>query len=199
MLPANYQCEGQMTIFDFLPQQPFGKTSQEHSVLEVPKEEISDVFSRSWQESKNLKFQYLCLTAESGCPRDVSEVVNGLSHGEPTTANFGEFHSVEEGFAFLSDSTTPMQTKSSFNCSEKPTIPNPSKLSDVLETHPDPKYILSPKACLGILRRAKERGKNLPDLLERTLTIQSGLEIGKWEEPTDRHAVCIGNGQVTMR
>ena len=34
---------------------------------------------------------------------------------------------------------------------------------------------MSPKACLGILRRAFERGKELPKKLERALKIQAGL------------------------
>ena len=175
MLPANYQCEGQMSIFDFLPQQQFGRTSQELSAQEVPKAEISDVSSRNWLESKTLKFQYLCLTRESGCPQDISEAIAGLSHGEPMMHSIGECHSVEEESAFLPDSTQPMQPKSSLNFSEEPTIPKPSKLSQILEVNPDPKYHLSPKACIGILRRAEGKGKKLPDLLERTLKIQSGI------------------------
>ena len=175
MLPANYQCEGQMSIFDFLPQQQFGRTSQELSVQEVPKAEISDVSSRNWLESKTLKFQYLCLTRESGCPQDISEAIAGLSHGEPMMHSIGEFPNEEEESAFLPDSTQPMQPKSSLNFSEEPTIPKPSKLSQILEVNPDPKYHLSPKACIGILRRAEGKGKKLPDLLERTLKIQSGI------------------------
>ena len=35
------------------------------------------------------------------------------------------------------------------------------------------KYYLSPKACLGILKRAKSRGKELPDILEMALKLQS--------------------------
>jgi hypothetical protein len=35
-------------------------------------------------------------------------------------------------------------------------------LSEVLETEVAPKYFLSPKACLGILRRADKRGRELP-------------------------------------
>lgn len=181
MLPTDYQCEGQMSIFDFLPQPQFGKTSQELSVQEAPKAEISDVSSRNWLESKTLKFQYLCLTRESGCPRDISEAMIGLSHGEPTMPSFGECHSVDEESASLPDSTAQMQPKSSFNFSEEPTIPRPSKLSQILETNPDPKYNLSTKACLGILRRAEEKGKTLPRLLEMTLRVQAGLSVSRNE------------------
>ena len=181
MLPTNYECEGQMSIFDFLPQPQFGKTSQELSVRESQRAEISDVSSRNWLESKTLKFQYLCLTKESGCPRDISEAIAGLSHGEPTMHSIGEFHREGEESAFLPDSTAPMQPKSSLNFSEEPTIPRPSKLSQILEKNADKRFYLSPKACLGILRRAENRGKQLPKLLERTLRIQSGLSAFRRE------------------
>ena len=195
MLPTDYQCEGQMSIFDFLPQPQFGKTSQELSVQEVPKAEISDVSSRNWLESKTLKFQYLCLTRESGCPRDISEAMIGLSHGEPTMPNFGECHSVEEESASLPGSTAQMQPKSSFNCSEKPTIPKPSKLSQVLEAYPDPKYNLSVKACLGILRRAEGKGKDLPKLLEQTLRVQSKLPADSCYKNDEKEVYSLeGNG-----
>ncbi len=43
-------------------------------------------------------------------------------------------------------------------------------LSDILETGDMPqRYYLSPKACAGILRRAKKRGKALPVLLQAVL------------------------------
>ena len=59
------------------------------------------------------------------------------------------------------------------NWTEKPDTPIPSKLSDVLEDAPDPKYNLSAKACLGILNRARRRGKKLPEVLEAALIRQS--------------------------
>ncbi len=40
---------------------------------------------------------------------------------------------------------------------------------------PHPKYYLSKIACAGILRRAKERGKELPKQLKDALMIQAGL------------------------
>lgn len=48
-------------------------------------------------------------------------------------------------------------------------------LSQILEARPLPKYYLSKKACLGILRRAKERDKPLPEQLEWALMVQAGL------------------------
>ncbi len=49
------------------------------------------------------------------------------------------------------------------------------EVSQILQADPPLKYYLSPKACLGILRRAFERGKELPKKLERALKIQAGL------------------------
>jgi hypothetical protein len=51
-----------------------------------------------------------------------------------------------------------------------------SFLSQILQTQVPLKYYLSQKACLGILRRANERGKTLPPRLEQALRIQAGLE-----------------------
>ena len=56
---------------------------------------------------------------------------------------------------------------------ESPNEERESHLSWILETNPNPKYNLSQLACQGILRRAKTRGKKLPELLERVLIQQS--------------------------
>lgn len=50
-----------------------------------------------------------------------------------------------------------------------------SSLSQILEANVPSKYYLTPRACLGILRRAKERGKELPPQLEMALKIQAGI------------------------
>ena len=50
-----------------------------------------------------------------------------------------------------------------------------SFLSQILQAHPPKKYYLTTAACLGILRRAKERGKPLPQALDTALRIQAGL------------------------
>ena len=55
------------------------------------------------------------------------------------------------------------------NGSEWPNDAAVSSLSQVLESHVDPKYCLSPKACSGVLRRAERRGKKLPAPLEAAL------------------------------
>ena len=50
-------------------------------------------------------------------------------------------------------------------------------LSRILQDNPPRKYYLTRKACLGILRRAAERGKELPKKLKRALEIQAGLVL----------------------
>ena len=50
-----------------------------------------------------------------------------------------------------------------------------SSLSQILEDSPPRKYYLSRKACLGILRRSRERNKPLPRALNIALMAQAGL------------------------
>jgi hypothetical protein len=50
-------------------------------------------------------------------------------------------------------------------------------LSDILEIGAVPQqYYLSRKACIGILRRAERRGKQLPPLLAHALRQAAGME-----------------------
>lgn len=64
------------------------------------------------------------------------------------------------------------------NTEEKPRTPIIEQLSNILEKSPNlRKYQLSPKACIGILRRAERRGKKLPEALERALRAQSAPKI----------------------
>jgi hypothetical protein len=50
---------------------------------------------------------------------------------------------------------------------------NVSTLSQILEDHVPERYCLSPRACRGILARAKKRGKKLPEILEKALLKQA--------------------------
>ena len=59
------------------------------------------------------------------------------------------------------------------NTGECPNAVVVSRLSQILEETPHPKYNLTPKACQGILRRAERRGKDLPKLLKAVLIRQS--------------------------
>ena len=61
------------------------------------------------------------------------------------------------------------------NTGPSPRDATESCLSQILEDHPPKKYYLTTAACLGILRRAKERGKPLPQALDTALQIQAGL------------------------
>ena len=61
------------------------------------------------------------------------------------------------------------------NTSECPKDAVESSLSAILQDSVPSKYYLTRKACLGILRRAEEREKDLPEQLELALTAQAGL------------------------
>lgn len=61
------------------------------------------------------------------------------------------------------------------NTGASPREPIKCDLSSILERDSDEKYDLSQKACLGILHRAKERGKPLPEQLAWALMVQAGL------------------------
>ena len=63
-----------------------------------------------------------------------------------------------------------------------------SFLSEILQVDAPEKYSLSPKACLGILRRAEKRGKELPPMLRDALMEvvgSDGAEITDDEEEFD--------------
>ena len=65
--------------------------------------------------------------------------------------------------------------KRPLNTGAAPRRPIRVSLSGILEAYPSLKYYLSKTACLGILRRAFERGKKLPKMLACALKIQAGL------------------------
>ena len=87
---------------------------------------------------------------------------------------------------FQMDEETDMEWHGEFwtlNIQEHPTFHTQclkedvvSSLSDILEIGDvPPKYYLSQKACLGILRRAERRGKELPKILKIALTVQADI------------------------
>ena len=81
----------------------------------------------------------------NGPAQDVSWEMGGALLGEYTMRSFGEYPSEEKE----------------------------SRLSQILEVKPHPKYCLSAKACQGILRRAEKRGKELPAMLKDALEKQA--------------------------
>ena len=62
---------------------------------------------------------------------------------------------------------------STLSFGESPSVAVESHLSQILEARPHPKYSLSATACRGILRRAANRGKPLPDVLKQALELQA--------------------------
>lgn len=85
---------------------------------------------------------YLCLKG-NGVKQDLSWTMTTQLDGVSWTPSTGEF------------------PKDAVDCS----------LLSILQTEPPTleKYYLSQKACKGILRRAKERGKELPPILQEAL------------------------------
>ena len=65
--------------------------------------------------------------------------------------------------------------KPPLNTGVAPRVPIRASLADILEQNADTKYYLTKTACLGILRRSEERGKELPKQLSAALMIQAGL------------------------
>ena len=96
--------------------------------------------------AKSHKPIFQCLDLDDGQEAEWYEVRDVISHGESLTLNIGA----------------------------SPSIVRESSLLRVLEIGGvDRKYYLSPKACQGILRRAKARKKRLPELLYQVLKHQS--------------------------
>ena len=80
--------------------------------------------------------------------------------------------------------------KRPLNTGVAPRKPIRASLSSILEAYPALKYYLSKTACIGILRRAFERGKALPKKLARALKIQAGL-MQPDGQPTDLKAFHV--------
>ena len=121
---------------------------KEPSPAEPQKERISGSSSRRSSELKSVVFQSLDLTPGAG---------NLL----------GEFY-WELISPWRGDALT-------LNTGVSPREEKESSLPQILQDDPPDKYYLTRKACLGILRRAFERGKELPRKLNQALEIQSGV------------------------
>ena len=87
----------------------------------------------------------LVLQKENGQAPEKSWEMISVSPGDVLTRSFGEFPKEEDV----------------------------SILSQILTVGVPEKYYLSQKACLGILRRASARGKELPELLKKALLRQA--------------------------
>mgnify|MGYP002606001364 FL=1 len=137
---------GQLSIYDL--DSWCGKMYPEPSPAGLPKERTSGSFSRRLSELKSVVFQSLDLTPGAGN-------LLGESYWELISPWRGDALTLNTG-------VSPREEKE-------------SSLSQILQDDPPDKYYLTRKACLGILRRAFERGKELPKKLKRALEIQSGV------------------------
>lgn len=136
-----------------------GKTWSEP--LAATKEKTSQPCWKKLRVSQNQDFLYLdCRTSKNGQKQEPLTVMGGLSLGELTTLRTGE-----------KPSETAVQEMLSVWGPHS--VAEESRLSQILEVNPLPKYNLTAKACLGILRRAERRGKDLPERLKEVLLMQS--------------------------
>lgn len=162
--------DGQVSLFDHGIWS--GRTSP--ALTAVTEERISPPCWKKLYASQSRDFLFLdCRTSRSGRKPEEYSATDGASHGERTTHNTGEFRSVDDVSAWWSILTDSPQGTSSLNVSEEPNVLVYTRLSQILEENPDPKYNLTPKACAGILRRAERRGKKLPEALKTVLELQS--------------------------
>lgn len=138
----------QASMFD--PECCAGKTFREPSPAESGKARTS---GSSWKKRSELvyqEFMFLKITLGDGD-------ILGQPYWEILTPYVGE--------------------SSTLNTGVSPRVARGSSLWQILEPHPHRKYFLSRKACLGILRRARKRGKELPVTLKLALEMQSGLRM----------------------
>ena len=71
-----------------------------------------------------------------------------------------------------------------------------SSLSRILQAEVPQRYYLSKTACLGILRRAQERGKELPAQLKAALEVQAGISR---EQPANLPIAFAANQRDEVR
>ena len=140
---SSYEVDGQISIFDLDPAIWCGKTSPEPSAQ--TKAKTSEPSLKKRRGSQIRTPLYLNLRGGVGRRAAASWETGGALLGEYTMRSFGEY----------------------------PSDARESRLSQILEERPHPKYCLSAKACQGILRRADRRGKELPMQLRIALERQS--------------------------
>ena len=165
--------DGQVNLFDLGIWS--GKMCPERSAASSRMDsETSEPRWKKLYASQNRDFLFLdCRTSRGGQNQEGSSATDGASHGERTTPNTGVCRSADGVSAWWLTLTDTPQGTSSLNVSEEPNLLVYTKLSQILEERPDPKYNLTPKACAGILRRAERRGKKLPEALKTALLMQS--------------------------
>lgn len=138
-----------------------GRTSPEPSL--PTKAKTSASFSKNFAKSKTKAPMFLDLRTGSGNLAGVSWGTGIPWLGASLTLNFGEF----------------------------PNVVEESGLSQILEDNVPQRYLLSEKACLGVLRRSKNRGKPLPFILNLALTQQIKRGNKNYGEKEIAHAAEI--------
>lgn len=140
--------DGQASLFD--QDTWYGKTYREHSAPTKDATLQQSLKKRSASQSRKPPI-FQCLKKDGRPTADTAAWMDdGAWLGECWTRNGGECPNAAVG----------------------------SRLSQILEAHPHTKYYLTAKACMGILRRAERRGKDLPEKLKAALRAQSGLGGG---------------------
>ena len=134
----------------FAPDSCAGKMSPAHSPAGSKREMTSGSFWRKHSELVYQEFMFLKITLGDGD-------ILGQPYWEILSPYVGESSTLNTGVC--------------------PRVVSGSSLWQILEPHPQRKYYLSRKACLGILRRARKRGKELPATLKLALEMQSGLRM----------------------
>ena len=134
----------------FAPDSCAGKMSPAHSPAGSKREMTSGSFWRKHSELVYQEFMFLKITLGDGD-------ILGQPYWEILSPYVGESSTLNTGVC--------------------PRVVRESSLWQILEPHPRRKYYLSRKACLGILRRARKRGKELPATLKLALEMQSGLRM----------------------
>ena len=141
-----YSEEDQMCLYD--PGLWCGKMSPEPSPAGNRRGRTSGLSSRKLFELSSIPYQFLDLTPGAGN-------LLGVFYWEILSPWRGESLTLNTGVS--------------------PRDAVVSTLWQILEDKPHPRYYLTRKACLGILRRSSERDKPLPTALRSALELQAGL------------------------
>lgn len=125
---------GQMSFYDS-PDIWCGRTSQEHSAAENPREQTSELSWRKLPAWSNLTLMFLCLP--NGKRRESSSATDTVSLGGFTTHSTSVYRRGEEESPWsrtLMGIPLPTSYLSELNVGESPIHPIESHLTDVLET-----------------------------------------------------------------
>lgn len=164
--------EGQVSLFD--QDTWFSKMSMDAEAATTVS--TSRRSSRKSSESQSrMPLMCLCLKTD-GQKQDTSTMKweAGLWHGRSIMPSGGEHLNAEKGLLYLPTSTDllPETLCLTLNIGELPREDLPSKYSDVIEDVADSKYLVSSKACQGILNRVEKKGSDIPQALRTVLEKQ---------------------------